>query len=230
MRDTKGLRRSSQALQATWRLRSARHSPVSCLGKGEESPSDEDPKLSDGDFEALIERVNELRENHARQERATAQNWSTGRRVHKMITSLEDYVRHISLDEDSVACGTCHGTVYIFDIFTGRQLGRYEGLEEEVSSVYLEGNVLVAGGVSGEVWKWDVQSAEGRLVCHHRHSCTGLQMTRKGSLLSVSRGGDLRESIDGDSELRVRMEHPILCLQMSSTGYAICGLADGRIV
>jgi len=85
----------------------------------------------------------------------TATNWKDGRCEQRVLLTLQDWVRKLSVARDLCVCGTHSGVVVLSDLESGTVLQRWVaplGGGSEVTSVGFDGEHIISGDASGGVY------------------------------------------------------------------------------
>ena len=85
----------------------------------------------------------------------TATNWKDGRCEQRVLLTLQDWVRKLSVARDLCVCGTHSGVVVLSDLESGTVLQRWVaplGGGSEVTSVGFNGEHIISGDASGGVY------------------------------------------------------------------------------
>ena len=94
-------------------------------------------------------------EARVRQMRQTATNWKDGRCEQRVLITLQDWVRKLSVARDLCICGTHSGVVALSDLESGMLLQRWlapaPGGGSEVTSVGFDGEHIISGDAAGGV-------------------------------------------------------------------------------
>ena len=94
-------------------------------------------------------------EARVQQMRQTATNWKEGRCEQRVLITLQDWVRKLSVSQDMCLCGTHSGVVALSDLESGMLLQRWlapaPGGGSEVTSVGFDGEHIISGDASGGV-------------------------------------------------------------------------------
>ena len=135
--------------------RSGRMSMCDAAESDDSDPDDSDPV----DWSLLQRRFAQVQtaeaEARVQQMRQTATNWKDGRCEQRVLITLQDWVRKLSVARDLCLCGTHSGVVALSDLESGILLQRWlapaPGGGSEVTSVGFDGEHIISGDASGGV-------------------------------------------------------------------------------
>ena len=135
--------------------RSGRISMCDAAESDDSDPDDSDPV----DWSLLQRRFAQVQtaeaEARVQQMRQTATNWKDGRCEQRVLITLQDWVRKLSVAQDMCLCGTHSGVVALSDLESGMLLQRWlapaPGGGSEVTSVGFDGEHIISGDASGGV-------------------------------------------------------------------------------
>ena len=135
--------------------RSGRMSMCDAAESDDSDPDDSDPV----DWSLLQRRFAQVQtaeaEARVQQMRQTATNWKDGRCEQRVLITLQDWVRKLSVSRDLCLCGTHSGVVALSDLESGMLLQRWlapaPGGGSEVTSVGFDGEHIISGDASGGV-------------------------------------------------------------------------------